>query len=78
VGYMFVAAEMVALLSWLAGWVAVAVNTKDACSQGFRSCKALLVTKFMGTVEWLLFMATANMDSSLVWKGRRQSRTFTV
>ncbi|KAL4982110.1 marvel domain-containing protein [Aspergillus falconensis] len=61
IGYVGMAAEAVAVLSWLAGFIAVAVNvsTTDACSSGQNSCAELKAATAFGAFEWLLFMVTA-------------------
>lgn len=59
--YVSIVTEAVAVLSWLAGFIAVAVNvsTTDACSSGQSSCAELKVATAFGAFEWLLFMITA-------------------
>ncbi|KAJ5195619.1 uncharacterized protein N7498_009057 [Penicillium cinerascens] len=60
IGYVGITAEAVAVLSWLAGFIAVAVNvsTTSACSSGQNSCAALKASTAFGAFEWLLFMVT--------------------
>jgi hypothetical protein len=77
IGYVRVAVEMVAVLSWFAGWIAVAVNIgTGACSQGYVSCGALKAATVFGAIEWLLFMVTGTLAVSLFLSSRRQLRTF--
>ncbi|KAF7586848.1 hypothetical protein BBP40_008241 [Aspergillus hancockii] len=61
IGYVGIVAEAVAVLSWLAGFIAVAVNvsTTDACLSGQNSCATLKAATAFGAFEWLLFMVTA-------------------
>ena len=61
IGYIGIIAEAVAVLAWLAGFIAVAVNvsTTDACMSGQNSCTELKVATAFGAFEWLLFMVTA-------------------
>lgn len=60
-GYARVGAEAVAVLSWFAGFIAVAVNvsTTDACKSGTNSCSELKAAAAFGALEWVLFMITA-------------------
>jgi hypothetical protein len=76
IGYVSVATELVALLSWFAGWIAVAVNIGGgACSGGYVSCGALKVATVFGAGEWLLFMVTATLAVSFAFKARPGPRT---
>jgi hypothetical protein len=75
--YIRVAAEMVTVLSWFAGWIAVAVNIgTGACKERYVSCGALEAATVFGAIEWLLFMFTATLTISGVLERRRRSRTF--
>ena len=68
--YLLVGVELVAVLSWFAGWIAVAVSigTGDgACREGWGSCGALKAATVCGAVEWVLFMGTAGMGVGEVW-----------
>jgi hypothetical protein len=77
--YLRVGAEVLAVLSWFAGWVAVAVNTgTEACSEGFTSCGALKAATVFGAAAWLLFMVTATLAFSLFLNGKRQQRSSAV
>lgn len=68
--------EAVALLSWFAGWIAVAVNIRtEACVQGFASCGALRVATVFGAFEWLLFMVSAYLNVEEVFSGWRRRST---
>ncbi|KAL6886029.1 marvel domain-containing protein [Trichoderma evansii] len=60
-GYVRIGAEAVAVLSWFAGFIAVAVNvsTTNACASGQNSCSELKAAAAFGAFEWLLFMITA-------------------
>lgn len=60
IGYIRVAVEAVAVLSWLAGFITMAVQiATDTCSTGISSCGLLKVATVYGAFEWLLFMITA-------------------
>lgn len=66
--YIRIVVEVVALLSWFAGWIAVAVNIRTgACVSRFVGCEALEVATVFGAVEWLLFMGTAGWSISVFW-----------
>lgn len=79
IGYIYVAVEIVALLSWFAGWNAVAVYIgSNACSEGYISRRALKATTVFGAVEWLLFIVTATLAASLVLESRRRAGTSTT
>ncbi|KAF1847213.1 uncharacterized protein K460DRAFT_55530 [Cucurbitaria berberidis CBS 394.84] len=79
IGYIRIAVEVVAVLSWFAGWIAVAVNIgTEACSEGYSSCGALKAAAVFGAVEWLLFMVTATLAFSLFLNSKRQLRTSTT
>lgn len=71
IDYFRVLVEAVALLSWLAGFVALAVNLAitDTCSAGRTSCASLTSATVFGAVEWLLFMVTAALTAVSVFKG---------
>jgi hypothetical protein len=79
IGYIRLATEVVAVLSWFAGWIAVAVNIgTGACVEGYVSCGALEAATVFGAVEWLLFMGTATLTISGVLEYRRQSSSSTA
>lgn len=64
--YIRVGVEVVAVLSWFAGWIAVAANIgTSACPAGYTSCSALKAGTVFGALEWLLFMFTTAMTISL-------------
>jgi hypothetical protein len=78
-GYIRVAVEVVALLSWFAGWIAVAANIgTEACSEGYTSCGALKAAIVFGAFEWLLFMVTATQAISPVLNSKRRPGTSTT
>ena len=56
-GYFQVAIEIVALLSWFAGFIAVAVNIGETCPVD--SCGVLKAATVFGGFEWLLSICTA-------------------
>lgn len=71
VAYIRIAVEMVAVLAWIAGWIAVAVNIgTGACVDGYVSCGALKAATVFGAMEWLLFMGTAFLLVSVVLRGK--------
>jgi hypothetical protein len=67
----------VAVLSWLAGFIAVAVEIgTETCSAGKNSaCGTLIAATVFGAFEWLLFMATATLTARLVFNSFRKPRT---
>lgn len=77
IGYVGIVAEAVAVLSWLAGFIAVAVNvsTTDACSSGQNSCAALKAATAFGAFEWLLFMVTATAALMSLFHNQKQVRS---
>jgi hypothetical protein len=78
VGYARVAVEVVAVLSWFAGWITVAVDIgTGACEEGYISCGALKVATVFGSFEWLLFVGTAYLTTSFVLTGRRSRQSTT-
>ncbi|KFZ08651.1 hypothetical protein V502_09240 [Pseudogymnoascus sp. VKM F-4520 (FW-2644)] len=78
IGYIRVAVEAVAVLSWLAGFIAVAVQISGgACSVGESSCGPLKAATVFGAFEWLLFMATAALTVMSVFNSSRKPMTST-
>nr|QCC62993.1 MARVEL domain containing protein [Phoma sp.] len=78
VGCISVGAELVAVISWFAGWIAVAVNIGTrSCATGYVACDALKAATVFGAVEWLLFMVTAFLAVSLFLNSKRQKSTST-
>ncbi|KAM3075665.1 hypothetical protein ACMFMG_007798 [Clarireedia jacksonii] len=78
IGYIRVGAEAVAVLSWLAGMIAVAVQIgTDTCLGGDNksSCGVLTAATVFAAVEWLLFMATAALTAMLVFSRARKPKT---
>ncbi|KAH8648212.1 marvel domain-containing protein [Tricladium varicosporioides] len=79
IGYIRVAVEAVAVLSWLAGFIAVAVQiSTDTCSAGKNSCGLLKAATVFGAFEWLLFMATTALTAMLIFNSFRKPRTSTT
>lgn len=77
VGYIRIAVEAIALLSWFAGWIAVAVNIgTGACADNYVSCGALKAATVFGAFEWLLFMATAFFTVSWFFYTKQQAAMF--
>ena len=76
VGYVRVAVEVVALLSWLASWISVAISIGTmSCTRG---CGALKTATVFGAIEWLLFMVTTFLAISLFLNSKRRVRTTTT
>lgn len=74
-GYVRVGVEAVALLSWLAGFVAVAVNIgSNACPAEENGCGTLKAATVFGALEWLLFVVTTTMTVKLVFGRARHPR----
>jgi len=62
--FICVIVEAIALLSWTAGFVAVAVNIgTQACP--VESCRLLRTAVVFGAFEWLLFVITTSMTAML-------------
>ena len=79
IGYIRIAVESVAVLSWLAGFIAVAVQiSTDTCSAGKSSCGSLKAATVFGAFEWLLFIVTAALTVMLVFNSSRKQRTSTI
>lgn len=79
IGYIRVAVEAVAVLSWLAGFIAVAIQiSTDTCSVGKNSCGPLKAATVFGAFEWLLFMVTAAQTVMLVFSSFRKPGTCTT
>ncbi|TGO49171.1 hypothetical protein BCON_0218g00020 [Botryotinia convoluta] len=79
IGYIHVAVETVAVLSWLAGFIAVAVQiSTGTCSTGKNSCRILIVATIFGALEWLLFMITAALTAILIFKQVPKPKTSTT
>ncbi|PWY78332.1 hypothetical protein BO70DRAFT_363214 [Aspergillus heteromorphus CBS 117.55] len=74
IGYIRVAVEAVALLSWLAGFMAVAINIgSNACPAEENGCGSLKAATVFGAVEWLLFVITTTLTVKLVFNRASQS-----
>ncbi|CAG5163218.1 uncharacterized protein ALTATR162_LOCUS6386 [Alternaria atra] len=66
IGYIRVGVEIVAVLSWFAGWIAAAANIgTSACSADHGSCSAIKAGTAFAALTWLLFMFTTAMTISL-------------
>ncbi|KAF7885657.1 uncharacterized protein EAF02_004166 [Botrytis sinoallii] len=79
IGYIHVAVETVAVLSWLAGFIAVAVQIPtDTCSTGRNSCTILIVATVFGALEFLLFMITAALTAIPIFKQFLKPKTSTT
>ena len=76
IGYIRVAVEAVALLSWLAGFIAVAVNIgSNVCPAEENHCGSLKAATVFGALEWLLFVITTTLTIKLVLNSiRRQDQ----
>ncbi|KAK9235996.1 hypothetical protein V1525DRAFT_408207 [Lipomyces kononenkoae] len=78
IGYIRVAVEAVALLSWLAGFIAVAVNIgSNACPAEENGCGSLKAATVFGALEWLLFVITTILTIKLVFNSTRRPKTST-
>lgn len=77
-GYIGVAVEAVALLSWLAGFIAVAVNIGSACPAEENGCASIKAATVFGAVEWVLFVITTVLTTRLVFNNHRRSKTATT
>ncbi|KAF7552280.1 hypothetical protein G7Z17_g4435 [Cylindrodendrum hubeiense] len=73
IGYIRVAVEAVALLSWLAGFIAVAVEIgSNTCPAEENSCGILKAATVFGALEWLLFVITTILTIKLVFSSTRR------
>ncbi|TVY69016.1 hypothetical protein LSUE1_G004799 [Lachnellula suecica] len=76
IGYIHIAVEAVAVLSWLAGFIAVAVSIPTkACSTGKNSCGSITAATIFGAFEWLLFMVTAALTLKYGLTSPRKPKT---
>ncbi|EFX05257.1 hypothetical protein CMQ_3326 [Grosmannia clavigera kw1407] len=72
VGYIRVAVEAVALLSWLAGFIAVAINIgSSACPREENGYGTLKAATVFGALEWVLFMMTTFLTVKHVFSKTR-------
>lgn len=71
--------EAVAFFSWLAGFIAVAVNIgSHECPAEENRCGLLKAATVFGALEWLLFSITTIITTKLVFNGNRWPKTFTT
>ena len=76
IGYIRVAVEAVALLSWVAGFIAMAINIgSNTCPAEENRCGALKAATVFGALEWLLFVITTTLTVKLVFNSTRRSKT---
>jgi hypothetical protein len=79
IGYIRVSVEAVAFLSWLAGFIAVAVDIgSHICPAEENHCGSIKAATVFGALEWLLFMITTIRTVKLVFDGTRRPRTSTT
>ncbi|KAK5084909.1 hypothetical protein LTR70_006402 [Exophiala xenobiotica] len=79
IGYIRVAVDVVALLPWLAGFIAVDVNIgSNECPAEENGCGSLKAAAVFGALEWLLFVITTIMTIKLVFNSTRRPRTSTT
>ncbi|KAE8153722.1 marvel domain-containing protein [Aspergillus avenaceus] len=73
-GYVGLLSEAVAVLSWFAGFIAVAVNvgTTNSCMSGQNSCAEVKAAAAFGAFAWLLFMVTAAAAVGSFFHNRKQ------
>lgn len=70
VSYFRLAIEAIAFLSWLAGFIAVAINIgSQACPAVENGCGLLKTATAFGALEWLLFVFTTTITLRLVFNG---------
>ncbi|KAJ5218762.1 marvel domain-containing protein [Penicillium cinerascens] len=76
IGYIRVAVEAVALLSWTAGFIASAINIgTNACPAQENHCRAITAATVFGALEMLLFVITTTLTFKLVFNGTRGRKT---
>ena len=79
IGYIRIAVESVALLSWLAGFVAVAANVgTNQCPIEENRCGSIKAATVFGALEWLLFVVTTILTIKLVFNSTRRPKTSTT
>ncbi|KAH7142618.1 membrane-associating domain-containing protein [Dactylonectria estremocensis] len=79
IGYIRVSVEAVALLSWLAGFIAVAVNIgTNACPAEENRCGSIKAATVFGALEWLLFVITTILTIKLVFNNTRRPKNSTT
>ncbi|KAJ5936595.1 marvel domain-containing protein [Penicillium verhagenii] len=79
IGYISIAAEVVSVLSWLAGWIAMAVNIgSNQCPEEEHGCGALEVATTFGALEFLLFVITTALTVQLIFKNTRRQESSTI
>lgn len=79
VGYFRLAVEAIAFLSWLAGFIAVAVNIgSHQCPAEESGCGPLVAATVFGALEWILFLFTTIITINLVFNGIRWPRQSTT
>ncbi|KAJ5712801.1 hypothetical protein N7493_009269 [Penicillium malachiteum] len=73
IGYICIATEAIALLSWLAGFIAVAINIgSNECPAEENGCGLLKAATVFGALEWLLLMVTTMPTIKFVFKSTRR------
>lgn len=73
--YIRFAVEAVAFFSWLAGFIAVAVNIgSNDCPQEENRCGLLKAATVFGALEWLLFLITTITTFQLVFNRTNLSK----
>lgn len=74
-GYFRLVVEAIAFLSWLAGFIAVAVNIgSHQCPAEENGCGPLMAATVFGAFEWLLFLFTMIITMDLVFNDIRWPR----
>ncbi|CAK7230240.1 hypothetical protein SEUCBS140593_007518 [Sporothrix eucalyptigena] len=67
-GYICLAVEAIALLSWLAGFIAVAVNLgSSTCPAEEHGCGAVIAATVFAALEFVLFSGSTTMTYKLVF-----------
>lgn len=71
IGYSRVVVELVAVLSWFGGFIAVAVNIpSDTCKEADDRCATLAAATAFGALDWLLFAVTSALTIKAVFFNR--------
>lgn len=72
IGYTYVGMEAIAVLSWLAGFIAVAieVSVRKSCSSNKNACALLTAATVFGGLEFLLFVITVTLTLQQVFGSR--------
>jgi hypothetical protein len=79
VSYCRLAVEAIAFLSWLAGFIAVAISIgSHECPAEEKGCGLLKAATIFGALEWLLFLFTTIITVKLFFKSIHKRKISTT